>query len=390
AAQRDGYPASVQEINNFLRKIEELKVTQGLEAGPSFAPRFGMDEKATTPEDHGLDITFKDAAGHEVTRIALGKNIEPSASLNQMAGGMSIGRYVRNFADDSGFYAVSEMFTNIGTGVAQWLDQDFFKVEKIATIQISKAGSDEAAWKVHRDSDTAEFVLDGAKPDEVLDTGVSNQLKNLLMAGRFSDVVPAAELADRWDDAAQQVLTITTFDGFTYTITLSPDKKAAPATSEANPGAPPASDMLLKVAVSADLAKERTKGTDEKPEDAKKLDDEFAEHLKALNEKLGKEKALEGHTYTVARYLVEPVLKDRTAILTTATPAPPAAAAPGATVQRLPGGVVATPGQGTPQPPRPRVAPGKASKSVEVYTPPVAIPTQPTEDKEKAVRRGGP
>jgi hypothetical protein len=33
-------------VNEFIRTLDELKVTRGMEAGPSFAPRFGMDEAA--------------------------------------------------------------------------------------------------------------------------------------------------------------------------------------------------------------------------------------------------------------------------------------------------------------------------------------------------------
>jgi hypothetical protein len=42
-AQRDGFPANSRNINELLRTLAELKVAQGVEAGPSFAPRFGMD-----------------------------------------------------------------------------------------------------------------------------------------------------------------------------------------------------------------------------------------------------------------------------------------------------------------------------------------------------------
>ena len=42
--ERDGFKANSTNIISFLRSVIDLKVTQGIEAGPSFAPRFGMDE----------------------------------------------------------------------------------------------------------------------------------------------------------------------------------------------------------------------------------------------------------------------------------------------------------------------------------------------------------
>jgi len=43
-AERDNYPANTATINTLIRTLDELKVSQAIEAGPSFAPQFGMDE----------------------------------------------------------------------------------------------------------------------------------------------------------------------------------------------------------------------------------------------------------------------------------------------------------------------------------------------------------
>ena len=112
-AQRDGYPANNTYVNDFIRTLGELKVTLALEAGPSFAPRFGMDETATKPADRGLTETFKDASGKDLAEVSLGKNIESGSSPSPMGGGGAVGRYIRNHADESGFYAVSEMFPSV-------------------------------------------------------------------------------------------------------------------------------------------------------------------------------------------------------------------------------------------------------------------------------------
>ena len=53
-ANRDDFPANIRNVNDFLRTLSELKVTQGIEAGSSFAPRFGMDENSSDPAEHGI------------------------------------------------------------------------------------------------------------------------------------------------------------------------------------------------------------------------------------------------------------------------------------------------------------------------------------------------
>src|SRR6478735_5825065 len=100
--ERNDYPANNTFVNDFIRTLGELKITQGMEAGPSFAPRFGMDEAATTPADRGLTATFRDATGKELAKVSLGKNIESGSAPSPMGmGGSAVGRYVRNHADES-------------------------------------------------------------------------------------------------------------------------------------------------------------------------------------------------------------------------------------------------------------------------------------------------
>jgi len=135
-AQRDGYPANATYVNEFLRTLGELKVTRGMEAGPSFAPRFGMDESSSQAAERGLTASFKDASGKEIAKVSLGKSIESSAAPSPMGGNNAVGRYVRNHADASGFYAVNEMFPSVSAEVVRWLADDFISPEKIQAITL--------------------------------------------------------------------------------------------------------------------------------------------------------------------------------------------------------------------------------------------------------------
>ena len=365
--QRDGYPANNTYVNDFIRTLGELKVTLALEAGPSFAPRFGMDETATKPADRGLTATFKDASGKDLAEVSLGKNIESGSSPSPMGGGGAVGRYIRNHADESGFYAVSEMFPSVSAEAKRWLDPGFISPEKIKSITLRQADKTDPEWRLIRETEDAEFKLEGAAPTEVLDTAATGPLKSLFSYGRFEDVVPASEVAGRSSAEGKRTATLETFEGFTYTLNFSPAKPSAvpPAGGEE----PSTNDsFLFSVDVAAEIPKERKKDDGEKPEDAKTKDAAFAERQKALAAKLVKEKAFVGVTFEVAKSTVDPMLKDRAALITKAA-SPTAEGAPSGGVQKFPGGMIARPPVSATTPP------------IEAVTPPVSIP--PSEEGEK-------
>lgn len=368
-AEREDYPANAGYVNDFIRTLDELKVTRGMEAGPSFAPRFGMDESSAKAEDRGLTAVFKDAAGKDLATVSLGKNIESGADAGPFGGAGAVGRYIRNHADESGFYAVSEMFPSVNDEPSRWLADGFFSPEKIKSISLSGKNSDDIVWKITRDTEEAEFKLEGAAAGEVLDTTAATPLKSLFSYARFDDVVPSAEVAGRADADGKRKAVIETFEGFIYTLSITPAKPAAAAEGDA--AAPASEQVLLAVSVAAELPKERKKEEGEKEEDAKTKDAAFTERLKTLTEKLEKEKAFEGRTFLVSKSTVEALLKERDQIITKAQPAAAADANQGS-VQQLPGGIVATP-------PPVRTA---TTPPIEAVTPPIAVPPL-EEDAEK-------
>ena len=362
--QREDYPANSTFVNEFIRTLGELKITRGMQAGPSFAPRFGMDESSSVATDRGLTATFTDNAGKEIAKVSLGKNIESGAAdASPMGGGSAVGRYIRNHADESGFYAVSEMFPSVSTEASRWLSDTFISPEKIKSITVSQPDKQEPAWKLTRETEEAEFKLANAAATEVLDTTATSPFKSLFSYARFEDVVPKDKVAERTATEGKRTAVVETFEGFTYTITATPIKPTPAPPAAIKAATPPAAadNYLLTVSVSAELPKERKKEEGEKPEDAKTKDAAFTERLKTLSEKLQKETALAGRTFEVTKSLVEPLLKDRTALITKATPP-----TPGANVQKLPGGVIAGPHPAT-----------ATTPPIEAVTPPVSIPEGP-------------
>lgn len=321
---RDAYPANITVVNELLRGMADLKITRAVEAGPSFAPRFGMDEKATSAEDHGVVIEFRDAQGSDLAKVTLGKTIQGSSDPGMigMGGPMAVGRYVRNHADDSGYYAVAELFPSFTPDANTWLRDTFLTPEKIKSVSVSKADSDELSWKVERETEESVFQLRDAAADEVANASNAARLDSVLAYARFDDVVPAAEVAQRSAATGRLKATLESFEGFRYDIGLVPSKESA-------------DQYLMTVAVSAQLPGERKKEANETEAQAKERDEAFTKRLTSLKDKLAEAKFFEGRTYLVSKSHFEGLLHSREQMVSKVQPpqastppieAPPAAA----------------------------------------------------------------
>jgi len=367
---RDNYPANTSNINELLRTVTEVKVTQGIEADPEFAPRFGMDPKAEDDAEKGTDLVLTGADGNPMAELTFGRNLE-SGSSSPMGGG-STGRFVRNHGDDSGVYVTSELFPTLSADVTRWLDDAFLKVEKIQSVSVSKPGQEnEIQWKLTRPDEGSDFQLEGKKAQENLDTAAINPIKNLFSYARFEDVVPAASAEGAWDKDKRQTAVIETVEGFTYNITFGPRK--AEKEDAAN------DSYLIRITTTAKIPTERKKEEGDTEEDSKEKDDAFVERKKQLEEKLAAAKKLEGITYQVTKFTVDPLLKDRIGLIMSA---PPAQAQPQAG-----GGNMAPPMlQRPPSQPTPPAKPAPAKRRTQAVTPPIAIPPMPPKEGDKEAK----
>lgn len=306
-AERDAYPAETRNILEFLRTVSDLKITHAIEAGPSFAPRFGMDESSSVPDQRGITASFKDAEGNVLTTISFGKNLDSAASSASPMGRAPIGRYVRNHADSSGFYAVSELFPTLATDPQNWLTDEFFTVEKIQSIALTQPGANKNEWELIRDDENAEFKFSKAYPGVKVDANATSPLKSLFSYARFDDVVPAAEVEKLATPDKRQTATIKTFEGLTYTVQLQPAKA-----DSAQPGD---ESYLLTVKASGEIPQERKRAENETPEAAQAADKAFADRKQALTNKLEQVRKIENRTFKVSKFTVDSLLKSRTDLI---------------------------------------------------------------------------
>lgn len=308
--ERGNYPANFTNINNLLRTMESVKISHAIEAGPSYGKRFGMDLTSKKPEEHGVQLTFLKADKSNAATIFLGKD---------STGG---GRYIQNAADTSGIYVTSESFPTASANPKDWLNEAFIAVDKINSVAVTAAGKpDQVEWKLTRADENAEFALEGAAAAEKPDATATEMYKTLLASARFQDV-SSTEVNVVEQSPERRIATITTTDGFTYTLTLlaKPAVKVPDALAQPGAEAPPAEENFqMTVKVEGKFASERTKPADEKPEDAKAADEAFQASLKTLQEKLKTEQAYQGRVYVLSKFTIDALLKSRAELLQPAT-----------------------------------------------------------------------
>ncbi len=299
--ERGDYPANYSELSEFLIKLGDQKVVSSEKAGASDLARLGLVPGAAT--NAALVVELKDSKEKPIQTVVLGKKHlqktnRPSPFGDMGDSGFPDGRFVKVGSSSDTVELISEPFSNIEPKPEQWLNKDFFKVDKVRAIAVEFPAATNS-WKISRDTETAEWKLADAKPGEQLDSTKTSGLSNPLSAPSFNDVETSAKpeqaLADK-----PTVVTLDTFENFSYLL------KVGQKTNDNYP---------LAMTVSAQLPKERTAPKDEKPEDKARLDKEFKDNQKKLEDKLAQEKPYEKWVYLVSSWTLDPVLKERSQLL---------------------------------------------------------------------------
>jgi hypothetical protein len=299
--ERNDYLANYSQISDFLIKAADLKVVQSEKVGPSQLGRLELIAGQGT--NAALEVAFKDQNDKQIQALLLGKkhmqkSKTPSPYGDLGDNGWPDGRYVQ-VAGNSGTVAViSDALSNIEPKPDQWLNKDFFKVEKVRSVAV-EFPQPTNSWKLSRETESGDWKLANATPTEQLDSTKTSSVSNPLSSPSFSDVDTTSKPEQLGLDKPT-IVTLDTFDNFTYTL------KVGQKTNENYP---------LLVAVSAQLPKERTPGKDEKAEDKDKLDKQFKEQQKKLEDKLAQERAFQNWTYLVSSWTLDPLLKNRSQLL---------------------------------------------------------------------------
>ncbi len=394
--ERDGYPADVDKIRRVVSEAVEQKISSNQPIGKGAWG--GANVKVQPPgtgdaAGQGTLVEFQDAKGNVLESMILGASIESSGGRNSSSpfGGMSSNRFVRipKDSEKDTIWVVNNMFTELNPKPVEWISKNIVDVQKLKQVEIT-APKAEDSWGASRKDEQSAWTLLSPKAGEELDDGKAG-IAGLLGNATMNDLATKDKVAaDFMKDAVKAKLT--TFDGFTYNVQAV--KKGKDSSDE---------KFYLTVAVSADIPKERPPVKDEKEDEKKKKDEEFASEKKTKEEKLAKEKKAEGWTYEVSSYSVSALVKKRSEVLkekpkpeTPAVPAntdkpsvlppagtplvsPPSAAAPSKPA------VTPLPASSKPAE-NPAVAPER--KPITVTTPPISVPPLPKEEIKPAPAPG--
>jgi hypothetical protein len=301
--QRADYPANFSQISEFLITAKDLKVVQTEEVGPSQLPRLWLVEGQGT--NTATVVEFKDQGGKQISSMLLGKKHmrksnrpAPSPFGDMGDDGFPAGRYVKVGQNSRNVALISDPLSNIEPKPEHWISKDFFKAEKLKTLAV-KFPEETNSWAIARESESGDWTLQNVTAAEQLDKGKASSAASALSYPSFNDALAGAK-ADEYGLNQPTLITATSFDGFDYTIQV---------------GRKTNDTYAVRVGVNGQLPKERTPGKDEKPEDKAKLDKEFTDNLKKLEEKLAQEKSFENWVYLVSSWSFDSILKPRAQIL---------------------------------------------------------------------------
>ncbi len=288
--QRGGYPADFAEISGLIFKLLDAKVVQSEVVGASLHPRLDLATPGKgAKEGTGTLLELTDASGKVLVSMVLGKVSLKKDAMNPLPNakdGVPAGRHVLVAGKGDNVYVVSDPLEKATANPGDWLARDFFKVERIRTLQLAADGGG-ASWKISRDEEWGQwkFAAGGGQLDPSAAVAANNALSNLAL----SDVI----IDDKTGTEKVVTLTAETFDNLTYTVKLAPHTNG---------------NFVVRFKVAGTPPKTRKPEPKEKPEDAAKLDKEYAETLQRLEARVMLEQARSQWGYVVPGKLVAPLL----------------------------------------------------------------------------------
>lgn len=206
--ERDGFPADVAKVREFVIKMIELKIGQSAPLGEKDRARLNLDASATQLEFAGQD-------GKLLGKLIVGKKYFKREVENPDKSPAD-GRFVALPGEAGTAYIVSDPLVQASTRSADWIDRSSFQVEKVKTLEVRMA--DGSGWKIERSGDNADWQLAAAKPGEKLDIGKANSAAYSLSLLELADVA-AKDAKDTGLDKPTRI-NATTLDGLSYEIRI--------------------------------------------------------------------------------------------------------------------------------------------------------------------------
>lgn len=297
--ERGGYPADVEAIRDLLLKLEALKVVQAEPITDALRPRLQLAAPGggAKPEETGTLLELKARDGKPLAQLVLGRKTTKQANIPGLpVDSVPSGRHVLLASDPTRMNVVAEPFSSVVAKPQNWIARDYLKVERIRSLMVLGPDRKER-WSVTRSDEAAGWKW--SAPGK-LDGGKAQDAASALYAMRIDDVAAGASDAEAGIDKPVTARA-QTFDGWTYELRI---------------GKPAPEDRYhVRASVAGTAPEQRAPRAEEKAEDKEKADKAFAERQAALKAKLAREQALGAYTVLVPKSTVEPLLRERSALV---------------------------------------------------------------------------
>ncbi len=295
--ERNNYAADFSKISAFLVKAADLKILETEQVDAADLPRLQL-ATAGQGDSAGVLLTLKDKDGKTLKALTLGKShFQKPAQKSQFGGDESFpdGRYVMAAGDTHNALLVRDPFSEAEPKPAQWLNKDFFKVERPKAIAITYPDATNS-WRISRTNDSGEWKLAGLKPGQTENTTNLPSVTSPFAAPSFEDVMAAMTKPEETGLDKPTTITVDTFDDFTFTVKVG--KKSG-------------DNYPITMTVVANFPKTRIPAKDEKPADKDKADKAWQDRQKQLDATLKQAQAYQNWIYLMPGWSLDSLLKDR-------------------------------------------------------------------------------
>ena len=162
--ERDGFPADIAKVRDFVVKAISLKVAQTEPVGEKDRARLNLDASATQVEFGGSD-------GKPLAKMIVGRKVFRSEPENPEKA-LGDGRFVMLPGDDTRVVMISDPLVQASAKTADWIDRRAFQIEKVKMLEVRYPGGE--GWRVERAGENAEWKLADQKPGERVDSSRAN------------------------------------------------------------------------------------------------------------------------------------------------------------------------------------------------------------------------
>ncbi len=212
-AEREGFPADLGKVREFVVKAIELKVGQSEPVSEKDRARLNLDEPGKKAETAGTQVEFHGADGKPLAKLIVGKKYF-RREVDNPDKAPADGRFVMRPEEPGTVYVVSDPLAQASTRSADWIDRASFRVEKVKTLSVKYP--DGNGYHIERAKDDADWKLAGAKPGETLETTKANAASYVLSTLELADVAPKDAKDTGLDNPT--LIEATTLAGASYAI----------------------------------------------------------------------------------------------------------------------------------------------------------------------------